>query len=175
MGDSSLESQVELTEKSFDPLKTWVESFEDKERALAPSLLPSPANVRVPLKCDPSIMLKNTVSSRVSSRTSSTIQAEVLLLPESSSTIHTNTESELKPSFAPKVSALVSLSTAVRRLNLLLVTVCQLAPCLKVLSLVLWKRNVVTEVRSLKLLVLTLLSLLTTQIPARPESSFPPV
>merc|ERR1712157_324744 len=116
-GDSSLESQVELTEKFTDPTKIWVESFEDKERALAPSLPPSPANVRVPPRCDPSTTPKNTVSSRVWSKTSSTILAEELLWPELSSTTPTNTESELKPLSAQKVSVPVNLFTAVRKLN----------------------------------------------------------
>merc|ERR1711907_711281 len=173
MGDSSLESQVELTEKFPDPTKTWVESFEDKEKAPAPSLPPSPANVRALPKCDRSTTPKNTVSSKVWSKTSSTTLAEVLLWPESSSTTPTNTESEPKPSSALKVFAPVNLSTAVKRLNYLSVTACLLVLCLKVLSLALWRKNAVTEVKLPKLLVLTLLSSPTTQTPAKLESNSP--
>merc|ERR1712157_426507 len=52
------------------------------------------------------------------------------------------------------------------------VTVCQLVLCLKVLSLALWKKNAVTEVRLPKLLVLMLPSSPTAQILVKPESNF---
>merc|ERR1711878_135655 len=84
---------------------------------------------------------------------------------------HTSTEKSPKPWSAQKVFAPDSSSTPVKKPPSALVTSCQSDKCQKVPSSANWKRNLVIEVRSLKLPVVTAPLSPATQTPAKPESS----
>merc|ERR1712014_545499 len=88
-------------------------------------------------------------------RTSFTTQAGVLHSPKFNLKIHTSTEKSPRPWFAQKVFAPDSLSTPVKKPPSVLVTSCQSDKCQKVPSSANWKKNLVIEVRSPKLLVVT--------------------
>merc|ERR1711976_47819 len=109
------------------------------------------------------------VSSRVLWRTSFTTQVGVLHSPKFNLKIHTSTEKSPRPWFAQKAFAPDSSSTPVKKPLSVLVTSCQSDKCQKVPSSANWKKNLVTEVRSPKLPVVTALLSPTTPTLAKPE------
>merc|ERR1712050_7286 len=93
--------------------KPWEESSEDKERVTPNQYTNHTTSIESPLAdLGSPIMLKDTDTLRESSRTSSTIQAEVPLLPWSNTTTATTTERPTSTSLPARVSTLANTFTA---------------------------------------------------------------
>merc|ERR1711990_1243084 len=167
-----------IFESDFDCLTDnwrWDVSSEPVVKVLAVSSRPAHAPARAQPSTGQWTLLKDMDLSRVSQRTSFTIQAEVLHSSVLPSRTHTNTARTPKPSSLLKVQPLDNLSTAVTRLPSTLAMCSQSEICEKVPPVAQLKGRSVTVVSSPRLPVTLPSSSHTTKILARPESSCHPV